>query len=274
MKLRLNESFDPPPAMNLYPYLSKLLPLLILPLGFVLIAGLCALLLLVYGRRKAAIGLQSLALSTLWVCSMPMVANVLYGRLENKFPPLPLAEIPASECIVLLGGAVEPVLFPQVDINFNEAIDRVYKAAQLYRAGKTQVVIVSAGNQPWSEPGPSEAELLSELLGEWGVPAAAIRIEGQSRNTRENAVNSAPLLQQSGCKRPLLVTSAAHMPRSVAAFAALGIEVFPVSADVRVTRSSGYSVLDFLPDAEALAMTSGAVRERMGQAVYAWRGWN
>lgn len=260
--------------MNLYPYLSKLLPLLILPLGMVLIASLCALLLLVKGRRKAAIGLQFLALSVLWVCSMPRVADMLYGRLENNFPPLPLAHVPASECIVLLGGAVEPALFPRVDIDFNEAIDRVYKAAQLYRAGKAQVVIVTAGNQPWSEPGPAEAELLGELLREWGVPEPALRLDGHSRNTRENAVNAKPLIEAASCSRPLLVTSAAHMPRAVATFLALGIEVFPVSTDVQATRGSAFTVFDFLPDAHALSMTSDAIREWLGQKVYEWQGWN
>ncbi len=47
---------------------------------------------------------------------------------------------------MLLGGPVGPAIAPRVDIEFNEAIDRVYKAGQLYLAGKGSVVIV-AGRQ-------------------------------------------------------------------------------------------------------------------------------
>jgi uncharacterized SAM-binding protein YcdF (DUF218 family) len=77
-----------------------------------------------------------------------------------------------------------------------------------------------------------------------------------------------------GCDTPLLVTSAAHMARAVAAFEKVGVEVFAVSADVRVIRNTGVTVFDFLPDAGALLMTTDAVREWMGRRVYEFRGWN
>jgi len=136
------------------------------------------------------------------------------------------------------------------------------------------VVIVAAGNQPWAEPGPPEAELISQLLVESGVPRAAILAEGESRNTRENALNSKRLIELLACDTTLLVTSAAHMPRSVAAFEKVGVEVFPVSVDVRVIRASRPTVFDFLPQAGALSMTTDAMREWMGRKVYEWRGWN
>ena len=258
----------------MYLYLSKLLPLLVLPVGVVFVLGFLALVLLVLGRRKSAAGFLSVALAVLWITSMPLVANSLYGRLEQTFPPVPMVDIPPGDCIVLLGGAVGPAIAPRVDTEFNEAIDRVYKASQLYLARKGSVVIVTAGNQPWAEPGPPEAELISQLLVESGVPRAAILPEGESRNTRENALNSKRLIELLACDSTLLVTSAAHMPRSVAAFEKVGVEVFPVSVDVRVVRASSPTVFDFLPQAGALSMTTDAMREWMGRKVYQWRGWN
>ena len=156
----------------------------------------------------------------------------------------------------------------------NEAIDRVYKASQLYRAGKGKVLIVTGGNQPWAPSAQPEAELIQALLMKWGVPPAVIVLDGASRNTRENAVNSRVLLEKLGCETPLLVTSAAHMARSVAAFKKVGVGVFAVSADVRVIRNSGVTVFDFLPEAGALLMTSDAVREWLGRRVYEFQGWN
>jgi uncharacterized SAM-binding protein YcdF (DUF218 family) len=258
----------------LYIYLSKLLPLMVLPVGLVIELSLLALLFLFIGKRKVSAAFLVVALLVLWVSSMPIVAATLYGKLEQDFPPVVLADIPVSECIVLLGGVVEPVLYPRVDIEMNEAVDRVYKAAQLYRAGKGDVLIVAGGDQlrlPYEQP---EAELVQALLVEWGVPVSAIVLDGASRNTRENAVNSSVLMEKLGCDTPLLVTSAAHMARSVAAFEKVGVEVFAVSADVRVIRNSGVTAFDFLPDAGALLMTTDAVREWLGRRVYEFRGWN
>jgi len=258
----------------LYVYLSKLLPLLVLPVGIVFVLGLLSLVLLGLGRRKTSAAFLVVALAVLWIASMPVVANALYGRLEQAFPPVPVVDIPAGDCIVLLGGAVGPAISPRVDTELNEAIDRVYKAAQLYLARKGSVVIVAAGNQPWAEPGPPEAELIAELLVTSGVPRAAILSESESRNTRENALNSKRLIELLACETTLLVTSAAHMPRSVAAFARVGVDVFPVSVDVRVVNASGVTVFHFLPQAGALSMTTDAMREWLGRKVYEFRGWN
>jgi uncharacterized SAM-binding protein YcdF (DUF218 family) len=257
----------------LYIYLSKLLPLLVMPVGIVFLLGLLALALLLWGKRKLSATFLAAALAVLWISSMPIVANTLYGRLERIYPPVPIESIPQSDCIVLLGGAVGPALRPRVDIELNAAIDRVYKAAELFLAYKGNVVIVAAGNQPWAAPGPPEAELIAELLVEWGVPRVAILSEGESRNTRENALNSKRLIELLACDSTLLVTSAAHMPRSVAAFEKVGVEVFPVSTDVRVAGASKFTVFDLLPHAGALSMTTDAMREWLGQKVYQFRGW-
>jgi len=210
----------------------------------------------------------------LWISSLPVVAESLYGRLEARFPPETLALIPDSSCIIVLGGAVGSPLPPREDVELTEGVDRVYKAAQLYRVGKGGRVFVAAGNQPWSQPGPSEASLIGELLVEWGVPADAIQLEGRSRNTRENALNLKPLLEATGCDRSLLVTSAAHMPRALASFKAVGLYVYPVSTDIQIVDKKSPDLMDFIPNAGALAMTSDAMREWLGQKVYEWQGWN
>ena len=260
--------------MSMYVYLSKILPLLVLPIGVVIILLAAALLLILRGRRKIAAGLLAIALGVLWIASMPVVAARLYSSIEGRYPAISLDQVPDSGCIVLLGGAVSPPMPPRVDIEFNDSVDRVYKAAELYRAGKAPVVIVAAGNQPWSQSRWAEAELIRELLVEWRVPGDSILLEGSSRNTRENALYSKEIINTINCRQPLLVTSAAHMPRAVGAFKSVGVTVFPVSTDVRVAGHPGIGPADFLPSAVALSMTSDAIREWIGQKVYAWQGWN
>lgn len=254
-------------------YLPKILPLFVMPLAVVLFAGLLAMLLLLRKQRRASVIVLMFALIVLWISAIPVTGSMLYARLESTYRPVPLASVPSSDCIVLLGGAISPGLEPRVDIELTDAVDRVRKTAELFRTGKAPIVIVSAGNQPWSKSEKSEAELTKELLVEWGVAPDAIFLEGSSRNTRENALYSKNLIQAVNCKRPLLVTSAAHMPRAVAAFDVVGVPVTPVSTDVKVADTSTLTVMDFIPSAGALAMTSDALREFLGRFVYQIRGW-
>lgn len=258
----------------MYIYLSKILPLLILPVGIVIELAVLALLFQLGGKRKTSTVFLLTALLVLWGSATPLVANTLYGKLERVYPPVAVLDIPSRPCIVLLGGAVAPMMLPRVDVDMGDSVDRVRKAAQLQRMGKGRLIIVAAGNQPWAQYQQPEAEATQVLLQEWGVPPGAIVLDSDSRNTRENALNSAVLLQQYGCGEPLLVTSAAHMPRSVAAFEKAGVTVFPVSTDVRVVDRVGWGVFDLLPQSGALDKTSDAMREWIGQWVYRFRGWN
>jgi uncharacterized SAM-binding protein YcdF (DUF218 family) len=257
-----------------YIYLSKILPLFVMPLSVVLLLLLVGLMLLRKGRRKTSAGFLTLALVLLWTASMPLVANLLYGNIESQYPAQPLDQVPAGGCVIVLGGVVGAPIPPRVDIEFNEAVDRVYKTAELYRAGKAPYVIVTGGNQPWTRSGTAEAELIRELLMRWGVPEDVIFLEGSSRNTRENAIYSRNIINSINCEQPLLVTSAAHMPRALAAFDSAGVRVTPVTTDVRVVDDGLPPMTDFLPDAHALAMTSDAIREWIGQWVYSLKGWN
>ena len=258
----------------MYVYLSKILPIFAMPLSLAALLLLLSLFFLHRNKRRISGGFLVLALAILWTASTPIVAKQLYRHIESPYPPVPMEEIPVRSCMIVLGGAVGGVLAPRVEIDMNDSIDRVYKAAALYRAGKAPAVIVTGGNQPWSKIYVAEADLIRDLLIEWGVPQEAIFLEGSSRNTRENALFSKNVVDAMACEEALLITSAAHMKRAVAAFRSVGIRVVPVSTDVRVVGMTLPAIMDFLPDAGALAMTSDAIREWIGQKVYSWQGWN
>lgn len=258
----------------MYIYLSKILPLFIMPIGIVLELLLLAFFLLRRRKRKPATFTLAIAIVVLWGSSLPIVGNTLLGFLERQYPAIPISDVASSECIVVLGGAVGPVQSPRLDVDLKDAADRVYKTASLYAAGKAPMIIVAGGNQPWSPFEQSEAEAIRLLLMEWGVPDSAIFLDETSRNTRENVVNTWEILRTNRCVNPLLVTSAAHMPRSVASFEMVGIRVFPVSVDVRVVRKPKLSIFDFLPDTDALKKTTDAMHEWVGQQYYKLRGWS
>jgi uncharacterized SAM-binding protein YcdF (DUF218 family) len=258
----------------MYLYLSKILPLFVMPVGVALFLMLVAFFLLRRKRRHWASGLLALAFVVLWVGSMPFTARTLYGSIESRYPAVPVSDLPQAGCIVVLGGVMEGAVPPRVNVELHDSIDRVFKTLEVYQAGKARFIVVTGGNQPWSKEALSEAELIRNLLVGWGVPRKSIVLEGSSRNTRENAMYTRNAMTSINCEEALLVTSAAHMPRAVAAFQAAGVSVTPVSTDVRVADSGRLGVLDFLPDAGALQLTSDGLRELVGQWVYRWQGWN
>ncbi len=64
-----------------------------------------------------------------------------------------------------------------------------------------------------------------------GLPADRLVLESQSRNTADSAARVVPLL---GGRPFALVTSAGHLPRSMATFAKAGLRPVPVPADYRL----------------------------------------
>ena len=252
---------------------AKLLPLFVYPVGLTILAGLASLLLSKLGSVRASRWVLAVGIGLLWVASTPIIANWLYSRLEAEFPPVAVGALPNADVAILLGGVVGQPLPPRVAVDLGDPSDRILQAARLYRAGKVDWILVSGGNQDWQASVKPEAELIADLLVEFGVPATAIVVETKSRNTHENAINSAAIMADHGWHRALLVTSGAHMPRAMATFRRAGVSVIPAATDIRVRYPLVDSVLDFLPDASALERTTEAVKEYLGLLVYRLRGW-
>jgi uncharacterized SAM-binding protein YcdF (DUF218 family) len=254
-------------------FLSKLFPVFAYPIGFVLLLGLIAFCLSLTRFRGLARILLLAALVVLWIASMPVFANWLIAHLEAPYPEVPVETLPQADVAILLGGAVSQPLPPRVTADLGIASDRIVETARLFRAGKVDAILVAAGNLPWLPAVRPEAELLRDLLVEFGVPESAIVIETQSRNTHENAVNATAIFRERGWKSGLLVTSAAHMPRALAAFRRAGLVLTPASTDIQATYPFYNSPLDILPDADALATTTKAMKEWLGLLAYRYRGW-
>ena len=146
---------------------------------------------------------------------------------------------------------------------------RLMHALRIYRAGKAPLIVISAADAP-------EAQLNADRLVELGAPRSALILETESQNTRENAVNAAAIFKEHGWRTGLLVTSAAHMPRALAAFQKVGLSLTPAATDIRASplRSLRFvSLLDLLPDAGALNRTMLAIKEMIGLCIYRLLGW-
>ncbi len=254
-------------------FLSKLIPLFVYPLGAALVLGSAALVLSFTRFRVWGSALLAAALIVLWVASTPVLARWLIAELEARHPPIHESEAPEADAIILLGGAVRQPLPPRVGPDLSAAADRLIAAMRLYRVGKAPVIVIAAGNISWEATKASEAELTAGLLVDLGVPRDALVLETGSRNTRENALNTAEIFEARGWRTGLLVTSASHMPRALATFRKVGLQVTPVATDIVVTYPLQGGFFRFLPRAGALAATTSAVKEWIGHAVYRYREW-
>jgi len=252
--------------------LDKILTQFASPLGLALTLSLVGLLLLPGRRRLAGSGLLLLALTGLGLSSLPVVADTLLRSLEERYPELSVAELPTAEAIIVLGGGVDPVAIDRPYPDLQSGADRVWHAARIFHAGKAPLVILSGGIIPRLGTEVSEAEAMRMFLADLGVPAEAIRLEERSRNTHENAVFTAELLQKSGLARGLLVTSALHMPRAMAAFQEAGVEVVPAATDFRL-REEPPHLLRWLPEVRSLAISTAVLHEYLGLWMYRHRGW-
>jgi uncharacterized SAM-binding protein YcdF (DUF218 family) len=262
----------------MFVFLSKFLPPLIYPLGLVTI--LLALALLLRKKPRLRNTCEAAALLLLLIASNRWVAYSLARTLEWRY--LPQEAIPAADVIVVLGGGTEPAFPPRPMVETNSAGDRVLYAARLYQQGLAPAVLVSGGNITWLEDREvTPADEMQELLLLTGVPKEAIWLESRSQNTYENALYSADLLAQKGITRVILVTSAMHMPRSVALFKAQGLDPIPAPVDFTVTQAgwdeltatpSGLLV-NLLPNPGSLSLTTSVLKEYLGMLIYGLQGW-
>ncbi len=245
--------------------ISAILTSLISPLGAALILGTLALLLSRSPRKKLSVACAAAALLWLGGWSLPVTANWISDEVGKDFPPLTteaLSQLPKTAAIVLLGGGISPATATRPDPDLGSAADRVWLAARLYRSGRAPLIIASGGHDPAASLH-SEAAAMRPLLRDLGVPDAAIVLEERSRNTRQNALETAALLRERGIRRVLLVTSASHMARARKHFVEAGIEVVAAATDHE--RLDLADLRRFVPNASALELSARALKEWVGQ---------
>jgi uncharacterized SAM-binding protein YcdF (DUF218 family) len=250
--------------------------LLLPPMCFVL-AALAGLALLARRRRTAGSLLVLGALAALTMASTPYVAERLLASLEG--PPLVLPTTPSKgsppgtraaadaavlppAAIVVLGGGIgrEAPEYGTDTVNASTLV-RLRYAAWLHR--RTGLPILVSGGRPF-DTRLSEAETMRDALAA-DFRAVPRWVEGESLNTRENAVNAQALLAADSVRRIYLVTHAWHMPRARRAFEQAGLEVVPAPTGYT---SITPSPVAWVPSAQALRDTHLAMREWLGRAWY------
>jgi len=196
---------------------SKLLSVITQPMYWLALWWALALLILVRWRRQAVFMLWS-GLVVLGLLISILIPDALLRPLENRYP-VPAAKVMDRHVgIIVLGGAVgHPDSFAaHAQVPLGKAAERMTVPVDLMRQCPNLELVFSGGEGRLLTTGVTESELARVFYQQQGLDMARVRLEDGSRTTRENARQVAKLLGER-CKQPwLLVTSAWHMPRSMA----------------------------------------------------------
>ena len=212
--------------------------------------------LLLRRRPRLARVLLALGLGSLWLLSLPIVADAL-TRLAEHYPPLDLAQPTQAQAIVILGGGGQRAYAPEYGGPAAEPLLLERLAYGAYIARNTGLPVLVTGN------GIEATAMRATLARNFGIEVRWL--EDRAYDTFDNARNSAQLLRADGVQRIVLVTSATHLWRAAHEFTAAGLEVVPAPVGVLAERDVGLQ--RYLPEVSALTRSYLASYELLGEPV-------
>jgi len=249
--------------------LSKFLVLPFYPTGLTVVLLILAIVFLAKHRQKTGIALVVCALVQLYAFSTCIFSEPLVRNLEKQYRMA--TTFPLTSAIVLLSGGEVAKGPPRLYDETNQAGDRILYAGRLAKQGAAPRLIITGGNIDFLRPimgsqAQAAGRICTELL---GVDSSMILFENRARNTYENALFTRQLLDSLGLPRSvILVTSALHMPRSVALFKKQEITVFPAPVDFLADEPPQLRLMSFFPTSGALDNSSNALHEIYGSIAY------
>lgn len=220
----------------------------------------------------ALVGWRRLLLATLGLTLLAVALPIgawLTQPLEERFarPATPPRTV---DGIIVLGGAQQPAITVRRGVlATNHAAERLLEAYGLARRHPEARVLLSGGSGRILAADILERKVDELFIDLVGLDPARVVFEDDSRNSWENALYSRALVEPAPDETWLLVTSAAHMPRSVGIFRQLDWPVVPWPVDYR---TSGADFALQIGVGERLDEIDYAMREWVGLAAYRLMG--
>ena len=253
---------------------KKIVPLLLCPVSLclgILILGLICL----WGTRRLRLGKVLVTLGTvlLLLLSLPCVSEQFLTPLERRYPALLHPEKISWEG--QKAGTLPSGLWCWGVVTCRPRASRLpvksmtqpwgvwLKGCGCTTPSREASSWLSGGRV--FDPVP-EAEVMAQIAGLLGVKPQDISLESDSRDTADQAEIIAKRI---GRERFILVTTAFHMPRSMALFRKRGLQPIPAPTNFQVRESQGFDPNRFFPKATPLGQVEIALHEYLGLA-WAW----
>jgi uncharacterized SAM-binding protein YcdF (DUF218 family) len=252
-------------------WLKKFITFWLMPLPFCVTAMVIGLVLMRWPKRaRVGRALLTMGVLLLVLFSNKFVSKWLIRPIEARYPAMPEfsadaalpADLAACRFVVVLGGGNgESPGMSANNLLSASALARIMEAVRILRVLPAAKLIVSG---PGGEDHASHAVVLARAAQAYGITSDRILYIDQARDTEEEAHAVHKLAAGA---RVALVTSAWHMPRSVALCRAVGVNVLPCPADFKSHRRDRVDFDDFLWEVSSLERSTVAIRERIG---YLW----
>lgn len=195
--------------------IKKIISGSIMPLPVVMVL-LAAGLILIWPLKKKKTGwiAAGASLLILLLLGYGVIGDMMLSDLENRYPaPVDIETHTSVKWVVVLGGGMNSdSRMPITSQLSSGSAVRTVEGIRIYRLLKSAKLLFSGG--PVFNPVP-EAEGMAQLALALGVPRDEMMTEILSRDTEEQASLIKHLV---GTDSIFLVTSAVHMPRSMALF--------------------------------------------------------
>jgi uncharacterized SAM-binding protein YcdF (DUF218 family) len=213
--------------------ISKVVGFAIAPSNAIALLGGLGVLLLMINRRRAAVTAFVMSSVCLLAFSFSPLSTLMMLSLAERFPVWQ-ANGRTPDGIIVLGGGIEAeVTSARGPLEVNSAGDRVFAMLDLARRYPKARIVYTGGDGSLTQKGDSEAPVAGRLLDDAGLTNGRVVLEMDSRTTFENAVFTRQMVEPKPGELWLLVTSAVHMPRSIANFRAAGFQVEAYPVDFR-----------------------------------------
>jgi uncharacterized SAM-binding protein YcdF (DUF218 family) len=247
--------------------LSKIIDFILLPISWILIS-------LIFGIWKKNSKILYVTLGMILLFTNGFFVNQLY-----RWHEVPQTILQPNQKfkygIILGGGIIKTYQEDPKRINVGETADRMLQPILLYKSGVISKIVITGGDT--SIKGLRTDEIhetaqVAKFLIAMGVDSSDIIREEQARNTHENATYTKAIINNT--QEPiLLITSAAHMRRSMACFQKVGLNPVAYAVDHK-KKDSPMGVLEWLmPSENHLARFSQLVREVFGLLIYQLNGY-
>lgn len=203
------------------------------------------------------------------------MSKIFLKPLEYRYPPfdsptqikgVTAAPSPIKWVVVLGGGVTSDPRIPAISRLQDHSLERLVEGIHLYRELPGSKLVLSGGK---IFDVISVAEVMANAAQSLGVSQKDIVLEADSKDTEDEARLIQPII---GRDRFIIVTSASHMPRSMALFTKSGMNPIPAPADYDVYDTPRLSPGYFYPTATGLRSTERAMNEYLGLAWEKIRG--
>ena len=159
---------------------------------------------------------MSWKLRLILIACLTIAGLVAWGVIARFTAPASNTSLSHFDAIIVLGYPADRDGNPSPT-----QLSRVTEAVHEYERGVAPRIIMTGGP---TRPNSVEADVMARTARAEGIPASAIFVEGQARDTIQNACYSVRIMESQGWHSAEVVSDASHLPRAGIIFSQSPVE--------------------------------------------------